>query len=97
MSTYKILDTTAGETGGAQSKGSGNERGLFDCELASGDVIEIESLADGGVTWKPLFTFNAVADPATLVDPLPHQYRARRSTDGGVGDTTITVKLYPER
>ena len=98
MSTKTILDTSQVLTGGVSTEigptngvGDSSQRGplwQFDCDLASGDVVVIEARASEAQAWKEVlrFTESGIFDLSTA-----SQLRARRITDGGIGDSIVVL------
>lgn len=89
-----ILDTTSAETGTTQtlkmrqlSLGKG---AYVEAIIASGDTVIFEGNISGSATvFQTIGTFTS---SQILTSDLPTKYRARRSVDGGVGDSLIYVQ-----
>lgn len=91
----QILDTTAGDTGATQTITSRKQNIGIDahiqCEIGSGDTVVIEGRVDDTLSFVVLYTFTA----DTIISAhLPSEYRARRTVDGGTGDSEVWIKTF---
>ena len=92
----QILDTAEGETGiihvMSQPDLNLNKRAFLQVNISAGDTVVIESRIDPALDWvileNGLFTSNYVTDIK-----MPIYLRARRTIDGGVGDSKVWIQL----
>lgn len=89
----EILDTTAGDTGTTYTllnRSIANGINTYvNVEIGAGDTVVLEGKLVSANTFVTIATFTT--DELIIVD-LPSIFRARRTVDGGAGDTTVNIQ-----
>ena len=88
-----ILDTTVAETGTTQRYPApvinNNKPVRFMASLSDGDEVVIEGRMGTDGSFQTLHTFSESGAADIYVS---HETRARRSTDGAAGESTVTIE-----
>lgn len=96
-SLNQILDTTAGDTGAAQTiynrEQNLNRMAQVQFNIGTGDTVVLEGKIHSSLNYGVIYT--ATSDVIIDVD-LPTTYRARRTVDGGSADSEVWVQKLGE-
>jgi hypothetical protein len=91
----QILDTTAGDTGAAQTVTNPLQNldrlSQVQFNIGSGDTVVLEGKIKSTLNYGVIYT--ATSDKIINVD-LPIAYRARRTVDGGGADSEVWVQTF---
>ena len=93
-SISKILDTTSGETGDTQTftqRQQTLKSAQVQVEIGSGDTVVIEGKLESTLSFV---TYKSINTDDLFTMDLPPILRARRTTDGGSGDTQVWLQTF---
>ena len=93
-SITKILDTTSGDTGDTQTiteREQTLKSAQVQVEIGTGDTIVIEGKLESSLSFV---TYKAITSNDLFVMDLPPIFRARRSVDGGTGDSQVWLQKF---